>query len=93
MRLGTPKSQSTGVALLEHVTLGIDQILKGMEQKLDRIDQRMEKIEQRLDKLIDRVDWQFYWTLAGFGSLWVAIAVLFWRVNDIAIQVAKISGH
>ena len=69
----------TRVALLE-------EIIRRIDQRLDRMDQRMDRIEDRLEK-------QFYWTLAGFGSLLVAFGALFWRVNDIAIQVARIAGH
>ena len=76
----------TRVALLE-------EIIRRIDQRLDRMDQRMDRIESRMDRIEDRLEKQFYWTLAGFGSLLVAIVALFWRANDIAIQVARTSGH
>ena len=76
----------TRVALLE-------EIIRRIDQRLDRMDQRIDRIEQRIDRLNDRLDKQFYWTLGGFGSLLLVMGALFWRVNDIAIQLARMSGH
>jgi hypothetical protein len=78
----TPSDIPTRVALLEEI--------------IKRIDQRLDRMDQRIDRLEDRIEKMFYWMLGGFGALLVVMGGLFWRVNDIAIQVAVLAqtaGH
>lgn len=73
-----PNSIDTRVALLEMSISHINDTLNRMEKKLDKMD-------DNIDRLSSKVDSRFYWlltfTVAGFASLWGAIAHIAHWIN------------
>jgi hypothetical protein len=59
-----------------------------LEKLMEKIDQRMDRMDQRMDRIEANQRSDFRWMLTGFGALLAAMGALFWRVNDIAVQVA-----
>ena len=75
----------------------LEEMAASTKAALERIDRRFETLEARLDRRFEAIDRNqrsdFRWMLSGFAGVLVAMAALFWRVNDIAVMLARTTGH